>query len=111
MSVRISLAVLACALATFLAGCEFEFSIGGSALDREDVENTLSEGLADRVPELPPPDVDCAGIEDIEVADGSDFECRGTGSNGEEFLIELTLTDDEGGFRWQVAPQRGSPTT
>jgi hypothetical protein len=100
------LALLATAL---LAGCSAsgEVSIGGKSLDPDDVEKTISKGLGDRAG-LPDPEVSCAGVEDVDVEGGSEFACTGTAPNGEQFPINVMLTDDEGGYRYEVPPSDGS---
>ena len=82
-------------LTALLGGCDAsaEFSIGGKSLDPEDMEKTISAGLGDQA-NLPDPEVDCAGVEDIDVEEGGTFVCTGTAPNGDRFPIDVTLTDD-----------------
>lgn len=105
MSRRALLPLLALLLSALLAGCSAsgEVSIGGKSLDPDDMEKTISGGLGEQA-NLPDPEVDCAGVEDIDVEDGSKFVCTGTAPNGDEFPINVTLTDDEGGYRYEVPP-------
>lgn len=109
MSRRALLPLLPLLLTAFLAGCSAsgEISIGGKSLDPEDMEKTISGGLGEQA-NLPDPEVDCAGIEDVDVKDGSKFVCTGTAPNGDEFPVDVTLTDDEGGYRYEVPPTGGS---
>lgn len=102
---RIAPPLVLLATTALLAGCSAsgELSIGGKSLDAGDVEQTISAGLGDQA-NLPDPEVDCAGIEDIDVEAGSEFACTGTAPNGEQFRINVTLTDDEGGYRYEVPP-------
>jgi hypothetical protein len=99
----------AVAAAMLVAGCsaDAEVSIGGKSINQEDVEREIAEGLPRDPPDLPDPEVDCDGISDIDVEEGSTFTCTGTSpTNGETFPIEVELTNDEGGFRFGV-PQSG----
>jgi hypothetical protein len=106
-------AVIAAALIAVLtvAGCSAnaEVSIGGESFDRADMETTISEGLGDEAAGRPDPEVDCDGVEDLDVEDGNEFTCTGTAPNGEQFPIEVVLTDDEGGYRYAVPPTGSSP--
>ena len=92
-----------------VAGCsaDAEVSIGGKSLDPADMEETISAGLGEQA-QLPDPEVDCDGIQDVEVTDGSKFTCTGIAPNGDEFPIDVTLTDDEGGYRYEVPDNAGS---
>lgn len=105
MGPRRSAPVVALLAVGLLAGCSAsgEVSIGEKSLDREDVEKTISSGLGDQAG-LPDPKVDCPEAEDVDVEDGSEFVCTGTAPNGEQFPINVTLTDDDGGYRYEVPP-------
>lgn len=100
--------VLVIAVAAVLAGCDAsaEVSIGGKSIDREDVETTVAAGLAEQA-NLPEPGVDCEGIDEIDVEANAKFTCEGTAPNGDKFPIEITLTDEEGGFRYFVPNSSG----
>ena len=99
--------VLIAAIGVVLAGCNAEVSIGEKSIERADLESTISSGLGDQAG-LPDPEVDCDGVQDIEVKDGSTFTCTGTAPNGDQFPIDVTLTDDQGGYRYEVPPTAGS---
>ncbi|HKJ36545.1 MAG TPA: DUF4333 domain-containing protein [Solirubrobacterales bacterium] len=91
-------------VALALAGCsaEAEVSVGGESLDPDATAETISTGLGDQSG-LPDPGVDCDGIQNIPVEEGSDFTCTGTDpADGETFSIEVTLTDSDGGYRYEV---------
>jgi hypothetical protein len=102
-------AIAATLVLAAVAGCDAsaEVSVGGKSIDRESTEETISAGLGDQA-NLPDPEVDCDGIEDVEVKAGEEFTCIGTAPNGERFPIEITLSDDDGGYRYQVPPAGGS---
>lgn len=91
-----SLAVVV-ALALSLAGCDFEFSIGGDSIDGEEAAQEISDGLEDAYGE-PPRSLTCP--EDVEPRDGETFACEGEAPDGRPFRIEVTMTDDEGGIRY-----------
>ena len=99
--------VFAAALAAAGCGADAEVSIGEESLDQQAIEETVSTGLGEQA-NLPAPEVDCEGIEDVDVQEGGEFTCTGTAENGDEFPIEITLTDDEGGYRYQVPADAGS---
>ena len=94
---------LAAAAVTLLAvgGCSGEVSIGGRSLDQQDVEMQIFDGLTEFAG-VEPAGVNCDGIGDLDVEEGATFQCTGTAPAGDEFTINLTLTDDDGGFRYEV---------
>jgi hypothetical protein len=87
----------ALALALAAAGC------GEKTLDTADLETKLKEQLgADAGVE--PRGVECP--EDVTIEEGKKFDCTLTAPNGDEVTVNVTLTDDEGGFEAQVPPQQ-----
>lgn len=44
--------------------------------------------------------------DDIEIEEGREFNCTLTAPNGDEVDVDVTLTDDEGGFEAVVPPQQ-----
>ena len=87
-------AVLA-ATAAF-AGC------GQTTIETSELEAELKSQLgADAGVE--PRSVECPN--DIEAEKGKKFDCTLTAPNGDEVRVEVTLTDDEGGFEAVVPPQ------
>ncbi len=89
-------AFVGCAVVV-LAGCSGSVSVGGKSLDQGSVESEISSDLTESVG-VAPESVDCEGISDIEVEADNTFVCTGTAPNGDEFDINVTLTNDEGGF-------------
>ena len=85
----------------FLSSCSFNASFGGKSLEEESVESEISEKLFE-LRGVTPKEVDCAGIEDLDVEEGNTFMCTGVAPNGDTFEVNLTLTDDEGGFEFMV---------
>ncbi len=83
--------------AVALTACSASASVGGASLDQESVEAEIERDLTEFAG-VAPEAIDCTGIADIEVDEGNTFTCTGTAPNGEQFDIEVTLTDDEGGF-------------
>lgn len=92
------------AVAAFgFVGCsaDAEISVGNDTVNDTSLEESLSDQLGERVGE-PPEEVDCpAGVT---AKEGEKFECVGTAPNGDEFVIDVTLLDDEGGYRFFVPP-------
>lgn len=80
-----------------LAGCSGSISVGGKSIDQGSVESEISSDLTESVG-VAPESIDCEGISDIAVEKDSTFVCTGTAPNGDEFDVNVTLTDDEGGF-------------
>jgi hypothetical protein len=87
-------AMIGAALA--LAAC------GGQTIDSEDLEAQLTDQLSAET-DLDPADVSVTCPDDIEAEEGREFECTLT-ANGEDATVEVTLTDDEGGFRAVLPP-------
>lgn len=44
--------------------------------------------------------------EDIEAEEGRRFECELTAPNGDLVVVDVILTDDDGGFAAEVPPQQ-----
>ena len=97
----VSSALGAIAAVALLGGCSFEASVGSRSIDQTEVEQVMSDGLEDLVG-VAPQSVDCTGIEDLELEEGNTFTCTGTAPAGGEFDINMTLTDDEGKFTFEV---------
>jgi hypothetical protein len=84
------------ALALAGAGC------GEKTLNTGDLEGKLKDQLgADAGVE--PRDVQCP--EDIKVEKGKKFDCTLTAPNGDQVKVNVTLTNDDGGFSAVVPPQ------
>jgi hypothetical protein len=84
-----------------LGGCGFEFSVGGQTVDAEDLESELRAQLAAQAGS-PPQSVSCPT--GITAESGKEFDCTGVAPNGSESTIEVTLTNDDGGFDAFVPP-------
>ena len=83
--------------ATALAGC------GEKTVDSAELEGELKDQLgADAGVE--PRSV--AFPDDIEAEKGKKFDCTLTAPNGDQVRVEVTLTNDEGGFEAVVPPQQ-----
>ena len=99
---HVGLSVVVAALAVGSAvGCSGSVSVGGKSLDQAAAESQITTGLTEAVG-VAPEAVDCDGISDIDVEEGSTFQCTGTAPNGDTFPIDVTLTNDEGGFNYEV---------
>ena len=72
-------------------------------LNTGDLEAKLSNQLG-RSAGVSPKGVDCPG--GIEVEKGRGFQCTLTAPNGDEVRVDVTLTNDDGGFRAVVPPQQ-----
>jgi Domain of unknown function (DUF4333) len=94
---RLLLIPLVALLAASLAGCDFEFSVGGSSIDNEQAAEEISGGLEDAYGE-PPESLTCP--DDVEPKEGETFTCEGVAPDGRPFQIEVTMTDEEGGIRY-----------
>ena len=96
---RIASAAAALVETALLAACVTE------TVDAQDLESNLAEQLsADAGVEAADVSVSCP--EDIEVEQGNEFECQLTAPNGDEVTVEVTLTNDEGGYDAVVPPQQ-----
>jgi hypothetical protein len=98
---RIRLALLAAATlaALGLVAC------GTKTIDSEDLEQQLTEQLSADAG-VNPDDVSVECPDDIEAEEGREFDCTLTAPNGDEVRVEVTLTDDEGGFEAVVPPEQ-----
>lgn len=90
-------------LAIGAAGCSF--SIGGDTIDSADLESELADQLAPQAG-VDPADVSVSCPDGQEAKEGSKFSCELTAPNGDEVQVDVTLTDDSGGFEAVVPPQQ-----
>jgi len=84
-----------CALALpvlLLMGC-------AEKIDTADLESKLEEQLP-RSTGLDVRSVDCP--DDIEIEKGKKFECTAEAPNGSEVRVQVTLTNEEGGFEARI---------
>jgi hypothetical protein len=104
---RLLLISLVALLAAGLAGCEFEFSVGGSSIDNEQAAEEISGGLENAYGE-PPESLTCP--DDVEPKEGETFTCEGVAPDGRQFQIDVTMTDDEGSIRYPTRVEFTGPT-
>ncbi|MCB0875498.1 MAG: DUF4333 domain-containing protein [Solirubrobacterales bacterium] len=90
-------------LALGAAGCSF--SIGGDTIDSADLESELADQLAPQAG-VDPADVSVSCPDDQEAKEGSKFSCELTAPNGDKVRVDVTLTNDSGGFDAVVPPQQ-----
>ncbi|HET6831583.1 MAG TPA: DUF4333 domain-containing protein [Solirubrobacterales bacterium] len=86
------------ALALAGAGC-------GDTVDAADLEGQLADQLAPQA-NVDPADVSVDCPDDQEAKEGSEFQCTLTAPNGDEVQVDVTLTDDEGGYDAVIPPQQ-----
>ncbi len=95
---RTAFAGFAAVVALSLVGC-------GNTLDSDDLESQLVDQLsADAGVDPEDVSVDCP--DDIEAEEGREFECTLTAPNDDEVTVEVTLTNDDGGFEAVVPPEQ-----
>jgi Domain of unknown function (DUF4333) len=78
---------------------------GEKTIDSGELEAKLAGELAPQAG-VKASDVAVSCPSDQEVSEGARFDCTLTAPNGDEVRVAVTLTDDEGGFRALVPPQR-----
>ncbi|GIK77857.1 MAG: DUF4333 domain-containing protein [Acidobacteria bacterium] len=88
----------AAALGLAAAGC-------GNTIDAADLEGQLADQLAPQA-NVDPADVSVDCPDDQEAEEGSEFQCTLTAPNGDEVQVDVTLTDDEGGYDAVVPPEQ-----
>jgi hypothetical protein len=96
LAVRLLVAAATIGAALALAAC------GAQTIDSGDLEAQLAEQLSAEA-DLDPAGVSVSCPDDIEAEEGHQFECILT-ANGDDATVEVTLTDDEGGFRAVLPP-------
>jgi len=96
--VRATLAPLVLVLAFGLAGC-------GNTVDAEDLEGQLVEQIAPDY-DVDPDDASGECPDDIEIEEGREFECTLSAPDRGDLTVEVTLTDDEGGFEAEVPQEQ-----
>jgi hypothetical protein len=87
---------LALAGGFLLAGC------GEKTVDSLELESELSNQLGAQAGARPR---SVACLDDIEAEAGRKFDCMLTAPNGDQVRVEVTLTNDEGGFQARVPEQ------
>ncbi len=83
-----------------LSGC-------GNTIDSADLEDQLREKLSADAG-VDPANVSVACPDDEESEKGNEFDCTLTAPNGDEVTVNVTITDDEGGFDAVVPPQQST---
>lgn len=94
--------LLAPVAALALAGCSF--SVGGTSVDQEELEQTISDKLAEQVGTTPD-DISCPG--DLDAEEGTTMTCVLT-HEGTSYDVTITVTGVEGtdvDFDIQVADE------
>lgn len=97
-AVRTALLAPAASLALLVAGC------GTETIDNADLEDQLRTDLSADAG-VNPDDVSVSCPSDEEAEKGNEFQCTLTAPNGDEVVVEVTITDDDGGFD-AVVPQQ-----
>jgi hypothetical protein len=95
---------LAIAAATILAALALA-ACGARTIDSGELESQLQEQLSAEAG-ADPAEVSVSCPEDIEAEEGREFDCTLVAPDGDEVRVEVTLTDDEGGFRAVVPPDQ-----
>jgi len=96
---RLVVAAAAVAASVAVAAC------GTSTIEAADLESQLAQQLAPQA-ELTPADVAVNCPEDQETQQGAQFNCMLVAPNGEEVQVDVTLTNEEGGFEAVVPPEQ-----
>ena len=87
---------LTLATAALAAGC------GQKKLNSDELEGELSRQLGAQAGQAPK-SVACP--EEITAEQGKKFDCTLTAQNGDQVKVNVTLTNDDGGFRANVPQQ------
>lgn len=97
---RRPLALAAGALAALmLAAC------GTETIDADDLATKIRDQMSEQA-QVDPEQVTVECPDDIEVEEGRQFECDLTAPNGDPVIVEVTLTNDAGGFEAIVPPEQ-----
>ncbi len=91
------------AVAFAVTGCSF--SIGSDTIDSADLESKLADQLAPQAG-VDRNDVSVACPDDQEAKKDAKFDCILTAPNGDKVTVNVTLTNDSGGFDAVVPPQQ-----
>jgi hypothetical protein len=92
------LAPLVLVLTFGLAGC-------GNTLDSEDLEGQLVDEFAPDF-DVDPDDASGDCPDDIEIEEGTEFECTLSAPDRGDLTVEVTLTDDDGAYEAEVPPEQ-----
>ena len=77
----------------------------GNTLDSEDLEGQLVDEIAPGF-DVDPDDASGDCPDDIEIEEGREFECTLSAPDRGEITVDVTLTDDDGGFEAEVPPEQ-----
>ncbi len=86
------------AAATFAVGC-------GSTIDNADLEGKLKDQLSADAG-VDPANVSVECPEDEAAEKGNEFDCELTAPNGDKVTVNVSITNDDGGFEAEVPPQQ-----
>jgi hypothetical protein len=96
--VRASFALLIGVLALGLSAC-------AKTIDTADLEDQLVEEIAPQF-DLDPADVSANCPDDIDAEEGAEVECTMSTSGLADITVDVTLTDDDGGFEAEVPQEQ-----
>jgi ABC-type amino acid transport substrate-binding protein len=96
---RRPLAFAAALAALALAAC------GTETIDADDLATKIRDQVSAQVG-VDPEQVTVECPDGIEVEEGRTFECDLTAPNGDPVIVEVTLTNDDGGFEAIVPPEQ-----
>jgi len=85
-------------LPRLLAPISILFALLGCTVSPGRVEESIKD-------EFKKDDIELESIKcpaDIKQKDGATFECTGTSDLGDEFTVEVKLTDDKGSLKWEL---------
>ena len=74
------------------------FALGGCTVPPAEIEKNIKDEFSKDDIELE--SVKCPA--DIKRKDGVTFECTGTSDLGDDFTVEVKLTDNQGSFKWEL---------
>jgi hypothetical protein len=98
-SIHLGIAALTMVIALAVGAC------GATTLDGGDLEAQLTDQLSADAG-VDPADVSVSCPDDIEAEEGREIECTLIAPDGDEVTVEVTLTDDEGGYEAHVPRQQ-----
>ena len=94
---------LAVVLATLLAA--LSVAACSKTIDSADLEGELATQLSEDAG-VNADDVSVECPDDEEAEEGRQFDCTLIAPNGDEVTVNVTLTNDDGGFEAEVPPQQ-----
>jgi len=97
--------LLRASIVPFVAALTLGVGACANTIDTDDLEGKLGDELSADAG-VDPEKVSVSCPEDIDAEEGKEFDCTLTAPNGDEVTVNVTLTDDEGGFDAVVPPQQ-----